>query len=88
MKNTSPPEVDERQNCRIGAGWLAQVEQRKALWQRQHRAVVPNFLPENSFLARLTKREHKVGGQMKGFGASGGLVPCPSALVLLLLWQT
>ena len=52
----------------------AQVEQRKALWQRQHRAVVPNFLPENSFLARLTKREHKVGGQMKGFGASGGLV--------------
>ena len=52
----------------------AQVEQRKALWQRQHHAIVPSFLPEDSFFARMSKREHKVSGQLKGFGASGGWV--------------
>ena len=52
----------------------AQVEQRKFQWQQQHRAAVPPILPENSFVARLSQRKHKVGGQLEGFGASSGLV--------------
>jgi pyruvate,water dikinase len=58
-----------------------QVEKRKVQWQRQRRAVVPHLLPEDSFLARMTKRERKGNGQLKGFGASGGRITAQACVL-------
>ena len=51
-----------------------QVQQRKAVWQRENTATVPPILPEDSLIARLSKRGHKQADSLKGIGASGGRV--------------
>ena len=60
---------------------VGQVEQRKAEWQLEHTATVPPILPEDSFIARMSRREHKQGGQLKGIGASGGRVTAPACVL-------
>ena len=58
-----------------------QVEQRRVEWQREHNAAVPLVLPEDSFIARMMKREHKQDDQLEGFGASGGRVTAPACVL-------
>ena len=57
------------------------VEQRKAEWQREHDVIVPPILPEDSLIARISKREHKQDDQLEGFGASGGRVTAPACVL-------
>ena len=63
------------------SSYAAQIEQRKAMWQRAHNATPPMVLPEKSFLGKLMVHESKAGDTLKGVGASSGKVTAPACVL-------
>jgi len=58
-----------------------QVEQRKALWQRERSVVPPISIPEKFALAELLVHDNPEGNPLKGYAASTGKVTAPACIL-------